>query len=482
MTTDQPKNKDRDDQTTSKKVKSTIKRLWKKQIAKKTAPEVGTQNEMEIKLTASSSRKSDGSKSIITGNREEETAAVPVINENIHAHDDETETVDETPPSTPPRPIMSGLMDYLRRQPETDTVDVYPIPVPTVERKEMMDFFESAETHDEQKLGEEDEEEVDDEDPNEMLDNDTINDWMEGKVTIKFEPAEKAIVDGQTYQRDVRFQLEQQEEESRFDEKQHRAKSSFTWFLFCLILFLAFGYCSLESPVETFQASLPELNLPTLPKGLGGTCTLNEQCQSDNCLLMPPLQHGICSCQVCTNSGCGGCFKGEKCIMSDDKATTVCKAMNRVGDTCLSHDDCESQACGYASAASGVQKTCCASGHVSSASSYLMGYEYCTDMEQGSACWYSSDCQDGLYCHTSNSWSTGTCTGRGKLGEVCDAASHADYCPGEAGCYRTTTKRNGGDEYQCCQDQTYCSVSLHKSTNCTLGVWYCSSKDLVISA
>jgi hypothetical protein len=293
--------------------------------------------------------------------------------------DDDTKTVDETPPCSPPRLIKIGGLE-----------EVTPLQSDQVCSNADSDDVQQADEE-----GEEDEE-------------------LKEEYVVRFYPAAK------------------EEQELGVNEPKVVGVSSSSKYvlLLCSVLLLllspvVYYNCIVESkPIQAFFL-----------KGLGEACTLNEQCQSGHCFTMPPLpppmlqlqqQESICACQVCTTSGCGGCGLGERCVAAvggdnnfHTATTNVCQALGQVGEVCQSHDDCDSQACGYATAAYGVsKKTCCASGQVSSTSSYVMGYEYCTDMEEGATCWYSSDCAQGLYCHTTRSWWKGTCTPRRETAAV----------------------------------------------------------------
>ena len=64
------------------------------------------------------------------------------------------------------------------------------------------------------------------------------------------------------------------------------------------------------------------------------------------------------------------------------------KAINRA---CESNSDCDNKACGRITATKNAAKQCCPSGNIK----HYMGYDYCSQMPDGSRCWKDSMCMSG---------------------------------------------------------------------------------------
>jgi hypothetical protein len=111
-----------------------------------------------------------------------------------------------------------------------------------------------------------------------------------------------------------------------------------------------------------------------------------------------------------------------------------------VGETCDVDSDCVNDACGRATAAEGAGKICCPSG---SAPMYA-GYDYCSQMADGSRCWSDAMCASQICAGNAGGTVRGTCTSKRAAGEAC---SSNDECANDA-CGRATAA--DGTPTTCC--------------------------------
>ena len=88
----------------------------------------------------------------------------------------------------------------------------------------------------------------------------------------------------------------------------------------------------------------------------------------------------MCAGKYCQDNN-GGLQKG------------VCQGHLKVGEKCDSNAQCLNKACARETAADGALKTCCKSGAIA----HYMGFDYCTDMEEGAVCWSDAQCANS-YC------------------------------------------------------------------------------------
>jgi hypothetical protein len=115
--------------------------------------------------------------------------------------------------------------------------------------------------------------------------------------------------------------------------------------------------------------------------------------------------NAMCQSGFCRDNG-GGTRKG-KC------------GKGIVNDSCGINNDCKNGACGRATAADGAELTCCKSGKTQ----MFGGFDYCTDMPDGSVCWSDAMCQSGLCDGNGGGTSKGVCKSRKKVNENCDSNS-----------------------------------------------------------
>jgi hypothetical protein len=111
----------------------------------------------------------------------------------------------------------------------------------------------------------------------------------------------------------------------------------------------------------------------------------------------------------CGNSYCegnkGGFQKGK------------CRGHLNVNDGCESNRQCLNGACGRKTAADGAPLQCCPSGQIGQ----YGGYDYCTQMAEGSTCWSDAQCANG-YCEgNAGGFRKGTCRGHLNVNDGCES-------------------------------------------------------------
>lgn len=157
------------------------------------------------------------------------------------------------------------------------------------------------------------------------------------------------------------------------------------------------------------------------------------------------------SCRV--QCGCGF----DKLVCEEGAARLAemaCKAMGlegfeapkkAAGETCDADSDCANDACGRATAAEGAGKVCCPSG----SAPMFAGYDYCSQMPDGSACWSDAMCASEVCADNAGGTARGTCTSKRAVGAVCGSN---DECANNA-CGRESAADGTGKT--CCASGDY---------------------------
>ena len=159
---------------------------------------------------------------------------------------------------------------------------------------------------------------------------------------------------------------------------------------------------------------------------VGEPCSANIECENNACG-RPTAADG--AGLECCSSGATGTYAGyDYCKEMPEGATcwsdVMCKSglckgnsgglkkgtcsstSKAVGEPCNSNTECENNACGRPTAASGATLECCSSG----ATGTYAGYDYCKEMPTGSVCWSDAQCALGNCKGNAYGLQRGTCT------------------------------------------------------------------------
>src|SRR5579872_5620761 len=151
----------------------------------------------------------------------------------------------------------------------------------------------------------------------------------------------------------------------------------------------------------------------------------------DYCTNMPDenvcWSNAMCASGYCRDNG-GGTRKG------------LCGKAN-IGEFCGVNNDCKNNACGRETADSGAPLTCCKSGDTTT----FGGFDYCTNMPDGSTCWSDFMCQSKLCEDNGGGIRKGKCKSKKDIGESC---SSNNDCKNNA-CGRATAA--DGTPLTCCR-------------------------------
>jgi hypothetical protein len=207
-------------------------------------------------------------------------------------------------------------------------------------------------------------------------------------------------------------------------------------------------------------------NLDGLQRGVctgnapaGASCSLDEDCKNRACG-RKTAEHGaplICcpsgdtdlyaGYDYCTEMPNGSvCWSDAMCAGGTCKGNAgglqrgTCTGDEPVGSKCTENADCKNGACGRQTAQDGAPLICCPSGHTDT----YGGYDYCTEMPDGSVCWSDAMCAGGTCKGNAGGFQKGTCTGNVPVGGSC--SEDAD-CRNRA-CGRKTAAPNEG--LSCC--------------------------------
>lgn len=88
-----------------------------------------------------------------------------------------------------------------------------------------------------------------------------------------------------------------------------------------------------------------------------------------------------------------------------------------VGATCDSNSQCNNNVCGYQSGATGAPLICCPSGQ----SDLFGGFNFCTQIPNGSPCWSDAMCASGVCIGNEGGVTRGVCNGPLPTGAVCSS-------------------------------------------------------------
>lgn len=173
---------------------------------------------------------------------------------------------------------------------------------------------------------------------------------------------------------------------------------------------------------------------------IGATCDSNKQCSNQACGRETAADGAQ---KVCCTSGdfitfagfdyCTGMPDGSVC-WTDSMCETgycqgneggtkgVCRGKLPVGATCDSNSQCNNKACGRETAAEHAIKVCCPSGDFST----YAGFDYCTQMPNGSVCWSDAMCAS-LYCAgNASGFQRGVCTTNKLTSQNCFSSSECN--------------------------------------------------------
>ena len=161
-------------------------------------------------------------------------------------------------------------------------------------------------------------------------------------------------------------------------------------------------------------------------KSVGEPCTSHDECENSSCG-RPTAADGAtlecCSSIKRTNYAfydyCGDMPEGATCWSDAMCQTGNCKGNSgglqkgtcsstskAAGEPCSSNSDCANKACGRPTAASGATLECCSSGGTGT----YAGYNYCTQMPNGSTCWSNAQCASDNCKGNAYGLQRGTCT------------------------------------------------------------------------
>lgn len=167
---------------------------------------------------------------------------------------------------------------------------------------------------------------------------------------------------------------------------------SINMILIILIIIILFNMCNIKPKTTEHFYYKGKHNVPS-----GGECNHDRDCANNS---------------VCAHESVGGptvcCPSGSNSYDASD-ARWYCNGQN-VGQSCAIDANCVNSACGRESA--GGNKVCCPSNNTER----YGGYDYCTEMPNGNACFSNAMC------------ASGACIGPwGKEG-VCDNAKNKESC------------------------------------------------------
>jgi hypothetical protein len=134
---------------------------------------------------------------------------------------------------------------------------------------------------------------------------------------------------------------------------------------------------------------------------------------------------------MCAGGTCEGNVYGVK--------KGKCTGNSKPGQSCTSNDNCSNKACGRETAADGAKLVCCPSGKTD----LYGGFDYCTQMPDGSTCWSNAMCSSGFCRDNAGGLKKGTC---GKVATDGKCSSNSDCTNGACG--RKTAA--DGAELICC--------------------------------
>lgn len=147
------------------------------------------------------------------------------------------------------------------------------------------------------------------------------------------------------------------------------------------------------------------------------------------------------------------------------------------GQTCSEDSDCVTNACGRASADIGTALTCCESGETDT----YAGYDYCTNMADGTTCWSNDMCAkkrdvDGIvvsggFCADNGGGTRRGYCGKGKIGQPCGV--DGDCVNNACGRASADSGTSGSSALTCCESgktDTYAGfdycTNMGKGTTC----------------
>lgn len=135
-------------------------------------------------------------------------------------------------------------------------------------------------------------------------------------------------------------------------------------------------------------------------------CTSNGECKNGACGRIDAASGALVCCpsgsivtyggyDYCTQIAAGGvCWSDVMCASGYCRGNSGglqkghCAERGAVGESCDSNVDCKNNSCGRRSAADGAPKVCCPSG----ATSTYAGFDYCSQLPNGSSCWSDAMC------------------------------------------------------------------------------------------
>lgn len=155
----------------------------------------------------------------------------------------------------------------------------------------------------------------------------------------------------------------------------------------------------------------------------GATCTSNSDCANDACGRQTADDNAPLICcpsgetdlfggfDYCTEMPNGSvCWSDSMCANGLCQGNNggfnkgICQGNASTGATCTENSDCANDACGRQTAATGAPLICCPSGQTD----LFGGFDYCTEMPDGSVCWSNDMCESGI-CVGGSITSRGIC-------------------------------------------------------------------------
>ena len=164
------------------------------------------------------------------------------------------------------------------------------------------------------------------------------------------------------------------------------------------------------------------------------TCSFNSQCQNDACGRQTAADNAPLICcpsgsidtfggfDYCTQMPDGSvCWSDAMCAGGTCKGNAgglqkgICTGNLPVNSSCTENADCSNNACGRKTAAEGAPLICCPSNNID----IFGGFDYCTQMPNGSVCWSDAMCAGGTCKGNAGGLQKGICTGNLPVNSSC---------------------------------------------------------------
>jgi len=152
-------------------------------------------------------------------------------------------------------------------------------------------------------------------------------------------------------------------------------------------------------------------------------CTSNDECKNGACGRIDAASGALVCCpsgsivtyagyDYCTQIPAGGvCWSDVMCASGycqDNNGGLQkgrCVEKGAAGQPCTSNSDCKNNTCGRQTAADGAPLVCCPSGDTRT----YGGYDYCSNMPNGSTCWSDAMCASDYCGGNAGGLQRGTC-------------------------------------------------------------------------